>query len=485
MTTTAIAPHPPTKPDDDGNCSSCGAPAAVSEVHHPPGATLHLGGSAWAHPDLEPLVRDLYVGGGPDLVEPRRVIGRHPENPRKGEHAALVKSLGDHGIYSPVKVQRSTGYVCAGNHTLDAAIDHAAMRLPWVWLDVDDDEARAIMLDDNHIGELGGYDDRLLLEAMRAAERADQLARTSYTVDDRDALERAVAAADAAARRASLGDPDELPDRAGAPPITAAGDVWQLGSHTLVCGDSTSSKLYGQLAPVDLTFTSFPYGVGLDYGEDVPADDFDQVRKLLGAVSSLLYRATRPGGYVVTNFADVIAGRQIAGVEEPCEYPAGVDYWAAFRAAGWLLHSRRIWAKPHARTNAPWTANSNRGSSDWEHLWSWRKPGRHLNQRREHSAYGVWDTSRLEGVEHGKEIHPAAFPVSLAELVLEVHSNPGDHVLDTFAGTGTVLVAAERTGRRSTAFELSRSNCDLICHRFEHHTGIVPVRAGVPVSFTD
>lgn len=480
---TATKPHQPT-PTDEGLCSECGEPATISELHHPPGATLHLGGSAWAHPDLVLLLRSIREGGDLDPDPGDLVITRHPQNPRRGEHDALVKSVGDHGIYSPVKVQQSTGYVLAGNHTYDAAIDRGAWQLPWVWLDVDDDEARNIMLDDNRLGELGGYDDVLLLEAMRAAEAANGLLRTAYTTEDRESLERAVAAAEAATRNASRGDPDELPDRPAGPPVTHAGDVWQLGPNLLICGDATDPAMYALLpSKIALTFTSFPYGVGLDYGEDVPADDFDNVRRLLAAVAPLLHRHTKAGGYAVTNFGDVIAGRAIAGVDEPCEYPAGVDYWAAFRAAGWLLHSRRIWAKPNARVHSPWVIQSNRAASDFEHLWTWRKTGRGLNKRRENSVLGVWDTSRLEGVEHGKDRHPAAFPVSLAELVVAVHTNPGDLVLDPFSGTGTVIIAADRTARPAVGFELSRHNCDLICHRYQAHTGTTPIRNGEPHDF--
>lgn len=153
----------------------------------PRAATLHLGGDAWAHPDLEPLVRALAD----------HPIQRAPSNPRLGDHEAIVDSIRTNGVYSPVKVQRSTGYVLAGNHTFDAITDQGGTHMPWVWLDVDDDEARRIMLADNRTAELGGYDDRLLLEAVRAAAAADQLlAGTGYSTDDLAELERAAAAAE-------------------------------------------------------------------------------------------------------------------------------------------------------------------------------------------------------------------------------------------------------------------------------------------------
>lgn len=172
-------------------CSVCGQPPVVSEVHHPRAATLHLGGRAWAHPDLEPLVRDLYE----NPTEPDSLwIKRHPENPRRGDHDAIVKSILNNGVYTPPKVQRSTAYVLAGNHSFDAMLDAGAVRMPWVWLDVDDREARRIMADDNRTAELGGYDQAMLLENLRALEAAGDLTLTAWTPEDLADMERAAEA---------------------------------------------------------------------------------------------------------------------------------------------------------------------------------------------------------------------------------------------------------------------------------------------------
>jgi hypothetical protein len=190
--TDPIAPHvartTKAKPD---RCRDCGQPPVVSAVHHPRAATLHLGGAAWAHPDLAPLVRDLTI---PDGGDPPISIKRHPENPRRGDHDAIVKSVINNGVYTPPKVQVSTGYVLAGNHSFDAVVDCGATRMPWVWLDVDDREARRIMADDNRTAELGGYDQAMLLENLRALDAAGDLALTAWTGDDLADLERAAAA---------------------------------------------------------------------------------------------------------------------------------------------------------------------------------------------------------------------------------------------------------------------------------------------------
>jgi hypothetical protein len=178
---TTVEPHvartTKAKPD---RCRDCGQAPVVSEVHHPRAATLHLGGSAWAHQDLAPLVRDLFPRDDP--TKPR--ISRHPENPRRGDHDAIVKSVINNGVYTPPKVQVSTGYVLAGNHSFDAVVDCGATRMPWVWLDVDDREARRIMADDNRTAELGGYDQAMLLENLRALDATGDLALTAWRPED-------------------------------------------------------------------------------------------------------------------------------------------------------------------------------------------------------------------------------------------------------------------------------------------------------------
>lgn len=110
----------------------------------------------------------------------------YPGNARRGDVDAIAESLERNGQYRPLVVQRSTGYVLGGNHTLQAA-----QRLRWptvqvTYLDVDDDAARRIMLADNRTADLGAYDDRALLALLR--DLGDDLSGTGYEEEDYDAL---------------------------------------------------------------------------------------------------------------------------------------------------------------------------------------------------------------------------------------------------------------------------------------------------------
>jgi DNA modification methylase len=252
--------------------------------------------------------------------------------------------------------------------------------------------------------------------------------------------------------------------------------------HRVKCGDSTIASdlkilMNGELA--DFCFTSPPYGVGLDYGKY--EDTFENCKQTVHGVAGSIWSVLRDGGICQVNFGDIISGRAINGTEIPSEYPMALVYFPAFSEAGFALNSRRVWAKPHARVAAPWTANSNRSASDWEHLWTFIKPGPFLNERRNPSYLGVWDTTTekefgtKQGVEVGKDQHPAAFPVVVVRMALAVYSNEDDLVFEPFLGTGTTLIGAETDGRRCVAMELSEAYTDMAVKRWMGFTGQVAI----------
>lgn len=190
-----------------------------------------------------------------------------------------------------------------------------------------------------------------------------------------------------------LTDPDDVP-AVPADPVTVLGDVWLLGRHRLVCGDSTTvesvdAALGGVKA--DCVFTSPPYGVGVDYGKTYQ-DTVENLREMLPKLARSWLDVVRKGGFAVVNFGDIVSGRDAAKSSEPCEYPMAIEYWPAFRGVGWCLWSRRVWCKPNARVHSPWAIRSNRAASDWENVWTWKAPGKAIIQRvnGEHQSANGW-----------------------------------------------------------------------------------------------
>ena len=378
--------------------------------------------------------------------------------------AQIAASIRKFGFTNPVLIDGEGGII-AGHGRVLAAQSLGLEAVPVLVLDhLTHAQRRACVIADNKLALNAGWDEDVLRAEIEALGEGFDLDLLGFDGDELDAL----------LNPPNVGerDPDDVPDLPTFP-TSVAGDVWLMAGHRLVCGDTldaatVAAATNGEM--VDCVFTSPPYGVGIDYGATY-TDTIENVRAMLPKLAALWLPHVIAGGYAVTNFADQVAGKGAAGTHELCEYPMALEYWPAFRAAGWMLHSRRIWAKPHAKVAAPWTATSSRGATDWEHVWTWKAPGKPITGRSKTSPLGVWDTSRDEGVDIGKDRHGAGMPVALVTRSLDVHSRPGKLVLEPFCGTGTTIVGAEAVGRRCAAIEINPAYVDMAVLRWEEFTG--------------
>lgn len=391
-----------------------------------------------------------------ELVANPRNWRTHPPE----QEAALRLELERVGWVAPVMVNRTTGHLVDGHLRVKVAAERGEPSIPVVWVELTPDEEARVLVAYDPLSSMASTDDALLGQLMADLE-LENAALEAHLVT--------FLATDHHKVRSGADDVPPVPVDVYVKP----GELWQLGRHRLLVGDSTDRAAIDRLmdgARVPLTFTSPPYGVGVDYGPNT-SDTIANVRALLGKLAGILADVTVPGGYAVLNFGDVVSASAQLGVADVCEYPMAVEYWPPFRAAGWSLHSRRIWAKPHARVAAPWTASSNRAATDWEHLWTWKRPGVGLNERRDPSYLGVWDTGSAPGDVVSKDTFGAGMPVALAQWALSVYSNPGDLVMEPFTGTGTTLIAAEQLGRTCLAMELEPRFAQLTVERWQAFTG--------------
>lgn len=149
------------------------AEPATQETTPPPGATLHLGGDAWAHPDLA------------GTLTPIGDVTPYPGNPRRGDQTQVTASIRDHGLYAGVVAQRTTGHILVGNHRRHALVELGAEQVPVVWVDVDDDRAAAIVVRDNRTSDLATNDTDDLLSLLGGlADDPALLALAGYTGSD-------------------------------------------------------------------------------------------------------------------------------------------------------------------------------------------------------------------------------------------------------------------------------------------------------------
>ncbi len=236
---------------------------------------------------------------------------------------------------------------------------------------------------------------------------------------------------------------------------TKRGQIWQVGEHRLMCGDSTITfdtlKLLHEVKP-EIVFTSFPYAVGLKYRSY--EDNIANLRDLLDRTIPLLTRMTAEGAFCIVNFGDIVSAKGMLKTEDVCEYPMALEYWPRFRDAGWLLHTRRVWVKPIGATVCPWTAQSSRGSTEWEHVWTWKKSGDDRSHRSPTSQFGVWHYSKFEYETDVTADHKGAFPCYLPGAAIEIYTDKGMTVWEPFLGSGSTMCAAQALERRCFGMEI-------------------------------
>lgn len=226
-----------------------------------------------------------------ELIDPRTLIP-HPQNARRGDYHEIRRLMEANGVYGVAVVQRSTRHICKGNHTVRAALLDPPMPLVRVeWVDVDDAHAARLAIGDNRASDLATWDLDVL---RRQLGELPTLEGTGFNQADLDKLLEGTAG-DASPGRT---DPDDLPDPP-AKPTTKLGDLWEVGPHRLMCGDSSNPAHVEALmagARADLLFTSPPYNTAVGYdGHNDDEVPWPRYQAFLVGVMTATLPAVAPG----------------------------------------------------------------------------------------------------------------------------------------------------------------------------------------------
>lgn len=371
------------------------------------------------------------------------------------------------------------------------------------WSSADDAEAEAAGLALNQATIAGGWDSETL-----AAMLAD-LALTTSGFDGtgfvQSNLDDLLHQLEVSNRRRREVDPDEIPAEP-TKPLTRVGDLWLLGDHRVLCGDSTNlddvkRALDGEL--IDFAFTSPPYNVGVEY-EDSDDEIIDAAyEKLLESVVANVVTMLAPGRFLGWNVGAMPRLRPWVHIELIIE-------------AGLTLYRQLIWDKvgvvlpTYYMTRESGMVRSYRPNPRHEFVWLF------CNGKAEFGGTGDFNEELLRDdvfrlspnaatrdlwTERGStstvgsaqprnsssvgKVHPAPFPVALPEGFIGYLADRDAVVFDPFAGAGSTLIAAHRMGRRGVGVELSPRYCDVIAERYQRVTQQLPVleRTGKPVDF--
>ena len=377
--------------------------------------------------------------------------------------AQIAASIVEFGFTNPI-LAGSDGVIVAGHGRLAAAQKLGLATVPVVVLDhLTPTQRRALIIADNRIAENAGWDEALLRIEMADLQDADfDLSLTGF---DADALAELMAGDEPQGEGQT--DDDAVPDVAETP-VSRPGDVWLLGGHRLLCGDSTVAESYDRVLdgePVDMVFTDPPYNV--NYANS--AKD-----KMRGKDRAILNDNLGDGFYDFLLAALTPTVRHCRGGIYVAMSSSELDVLqAAFRAAGGKWSTFIIWAK----------STFTLGRADYQRqyepiLYGWPEGAqRHWCGDRDQGD--VWNIKKPQK----NDLHPTMKPVELVERAIRNSSRPGNVVLDPFGGSGTTLIAAEKSGRLARLIELDPKYADVIVRRWQDWTGKQATREADGKSF--
>lgn len=362
----------------------------------------------------------------------------YARNPRKNDHAVdkIAAAIKEFGFRVPV-VAKSDGLVVDGHLRLKAAKKLGMSEVPVILADdMTEAQIKAFRISVNRMAEFAEWDNELLaLELAEIKELGFDLDLTGFAADE-------IAALMPEKIEHGLTDEDAVPE-VPEQPVTVLGDVWVLGQHRLMCGDSTSIDAVQKLMDgqkADMVFTDPPYGV--DY-KGINNDDRSGLEELLrGAFGN--YLATSKSGAACYVFHS-----------DKC-----ADIFHQVFREFFHFSSMIIWAK-----NSLTLSRTDYQSQHEPCLYGWMKNGTHsfYGDRKQVSVW-KFDKERVEG-------HTTPKPVSLIERALQNSSKGGDVISDLFGGSGSTMIASEKTGRISRLMELDPKYVDVIVKRWQDFTG--------------
>ncbi len=377
--------------------------------------------------------------------------------------AQIAASIAEFGFTNPI-LSGSDGVIVAGHGRLAAAQKLGLAVVPVVVLDhLTPTQRRALVIADNRIAENAGWDDAMLRVELADLQSNDfDLALTGFDADE--LLE--IMAGEETSTEGNTDD-DAVPE-VPETPVSRLGDVWICGKHRVLCGDATVTESYDRLLGTDhvsMLWQDPPYNV--DYANS--AKD-----KLRGKDRPILNDNLGDGFYDFLVAALTPALARCDGAVYIAMSSSELDVLqSAFRAAGGHWSTFIIWAKN----------TFTMGRADYQRqyepmLYGWREGSkRHWCGDRDQGD--VWQIKKPVK----NDLHPTMKPVELVERAIRNSSRPGDTVLDCFAGSGTTMIAAEKSGRCARLMELDPKYVDTIVRRWQDHSGKKATRESDGVAF--
>lgn len=432
-------------------------------------------------------------------VEYRKVetlipYARNPRTHTEAQIAKIAASIVEYGWTNPILVDGGNGII-AGHGRLAAAHKLGLAEVPVIELaHLSTAQKRAYVIADNRLALDAGWDEEMLaLELAELSEAGHELALTGFEESElRDLLASAEVSDAGEQQDDAADDADDVPD-APATPVSRVGDVWVIGAHRLICGDAADADVVATLMGSEraaLCFTSPPYGNQRDYTTGGIAD-WDALMR--GVFAQLPMAGD---GQVLINLGLIHRDNEF------------VPYWEAWldwmRTKGWRRFGWYVWDQGPGMPGdwqgrfAPsfeFVFHFNRASRKPNKIVPCKFAGQETHLRADGSSTAMrgkdgevngWThagqptqdmripDSVIRVMRHKGKIgegidHPAVFPVALPQFVIEAFSNIGDLVFEPFGGSGSTMLAAQRTGRVCRSVEIAPEYVDVAIRRFRQN----------------
>ena len=389
-------------------------------------------------------------------------------NPRKDlkpgdeEYEKLKRSIEQFGYVEPVIWNRRTGRVVGGHQRLKVLIDMGINEVDCVVVEMDENKEKALNVALNKISGEWDKDKLALLISDLQAEDFD-VSLTGFDAAEIDDLFKDTI-------QDKIKDDDfDVDAELQNPTITKLGDVWQLGRHRLVCGDSTLAETYDMLLggeKVNLVITDPPYNVNYEGSAGKIKNDNmedDKFYNFLFAAFANTEKCMADDASIYVFHADT----------------EGLNFRKAFKDAGFYLSGTCIWKKQSLVLG--------RSPYQWQHepiLFGWKKKGKHQwYTGRKESTIWEFDKPKKNGD------HPTMKPIPLLAYPIMNSSMSNCIVLDPFGGSGSTLIACEQTDRIARTIELDEKFCDVIIKRYIEQVGtsdnVSVTRSGVTLNYSE
>ncbi|MDD7667357.1 MAG: site-specific DNA-methyltransferase [Dialister sp.] len=374
----------------------------------------------------------------------------------------LRASLREFGFINPVIIDRDYNII-AGHGRVMAAREEKIGKVPCVFVDyLTEAQKKAYILADNRMAMDAGWDEQLLkveIESLQA-ENFD-VSLTGF--DEKELSDLFDSEKDA------KDDNFDVDKELQKPTVTRAGDVWLLGAHKLICGDSTKEETYKVLMgeqKANLVVTDPPYNVNYQGSAGKIKNDNlknEQFYHFLLDSFTCIEKSMADDASIYVFHADT----------------EGLNFRKAFADAGFYLSGTCIWKKQSLVLG--------RSPYQWQHepcLFGWKKNGRHqwYSDRKQTT---IWEFDKPK--KNGD--HPTMKPIPLIAYPIRNSSMTNCIVLDPFGGSGSTLIACEQTGRICRTIELDEKYCDVIVKRYieqaKDAAGVYVIRDGKKMSFEE